>query len=188
MKWKTWPGEGVLLAALVCCSGRSSAPQVPPVSTLGPRPAVPAESALGVVYAGPRAEADLGSSIQLLFNQALRPVDSASAVPPPSIGLEPAVAGEWQWLGSRALSFVPRAGRLPAATAFRVSVPAGTRALGGASLAQPFVFEFETPAPRIVGSDPEPGSDGKEPGSRLALRFNQRVSAAALERAARLSA
>src|SRR6185295_11039443 len=81
-----------------------------------------------------------------------------------------------------------RRGRLTAATSFHVVVPAGTRALGGASLAQPFVFDFETPAPAVVSSEPAPGSDGEEPDVQLRLRFNQPVSAAALERAGQLRA
>ncbi len=183
------------LAGVVCfglaCSASSKAPpqqQLAPVSTLGPRPALPAATALEVVYAGPRGEAALGSSIQLLFNQPLRPLDEATASPPPALELAPAVPGEWQWLGARALTFFPRAGHLPAATSYRVSVPAGTRALSGEMLAQPFVFEFETPAPAVVESQPEQGADGEEAGAHVRLRFNQPVSAAALERAGQLRA
>ncbi|HEU4582337.1 MAG TPA: MG2 domain-containing protein [Polyangiaceae bacterium] len=173
----------------LACSASSKAPpqeQVPPVSTLGPRAPLPASSALELIYAGPRGPAALGSSIQLLFNQPLRPLDEATASPPPALELTPAVPGEWQWLGSRALTFYPRAGHLPAATAYRVSVPAGTRALSGESLSQPYVFEFETPAPAVLETQPGQGADGEEPGVHPRLRFNQPVSAAALQRAGQL--
>src|SRR6185295_251522 len=200
--WGSRAGVGVARARAVClaaaclgsvglglaCSGSSPAPHPPPAGTNGPKPQAPAPSALEVVYAGPRAEATLGSSIQLLFNQPLRAAESAAASAPPALELEPTVPGQWQWLGSRALTFFPSAGRLPAATSFHVVVPAGTRALGGASLAQPFVFDFETPAPAVISSEPAPGSDGEEPDVQLRLRFNQPVSAAALERAGQLRA
>jgi uncharacterized protein YfaS (alpha-2-macroglobulin family) len=172
----------------VACSASSNAPHPPPAGTIGPKPVAPAPAALEVVYAGPRGEAALGSSIQLLFNQPLRSAETAAASAPPALQLEPAVPGEWQWLGSRALTFFPSAGRLPAATSFHVSVPAGTRALGGASLAQAYVFAFETPAPAVLGSEPAPAADGEQPDVQLRLRFNQPLGAAALERAGQLRA
>src|SRR5262245_2497526 len=188
-----WPrrnGARSILAALTAlalsCSTKSPAPQLPPASTLTPRPVLPAATELAVVYAGPRGEAVLGSTIQLLFNQPLRAAEAATATPPPAIELEPAVQGEWQWLGARALTFFPAGGRLPAATSFRVRVPAGTRALSGKTLAEPFAFEFETPAPLVVSSEPATGADGLEPGARIVLRFNQPISPKALEQSARL--
>ncbi|MEY2934221.1 MAG: hypothetical protein RL033_4970, partial [Pseudomonadota bacterium] len=173
-------------ALLLGCSAKSPAPQLPPAGTLTPRPVLPAASELSVVYAGPRGEAVLGSTIQLLFNQPLRAAEAATASPPPPIELEPAVKGEWQWLGARALTFFPATGRLPAATSFHVRVPAGTRALSGKTLAEAFAFEFETPAPAVLSSEPMPGAEGLEPGAHIVLRFNQPIPPRALEQSARL--
>ncbi len=184
------PLSVLLLGALLLgCSTKSPAPpQLPPASTLTPRPVLPPSSELGVVYAGPRGEAALGSSIQVLFNQPLRAAEAATAAPPPPIELEPEVKGEWQWLGARALTFFPASGRLPAATSFRVRVPAGTRALSGKTLAEPFSFEFETPAPALLGSEPAGGAEGMEPGTRIVLRFNQPIDPRVLEQSAHLRA
>jgi uncharacterized protein YfaS (alpha-2-macroglobulin family) len=157
------------------------------VGTVGPAPSVAESEAFAVVFAGPRGAATLGSSVNLVFNKPLRPLTEAAA-PAPPIGLSPEVAGSWQWRGARALSFVPTLGRLPAATAFRVSVPAGTRALDAELLAAPYEFQFETPAPQVVGTAPEQDATGQQPGLKLELRFNQPVSASEVERAGRLTA
>lgn len=111
-----------------------------------------------------------------------------AAATPPGLLLEPAVAGSWQWRGARGVSFVPTALRLPAATAFKVSVLAGTRALDGTELTSAFEFQFETPAPEVVSSTPEPGAAAQQPDVRLALRFNQPMLPAAVEQAAQLRA
>jgi len=176
------------VGGLLACSAGSKAPEVLPVGSVGPRPPDVASSALEVAYAGPRGEAALGSSIQLSFNQPMRALDAATNSPPPRIELSPAVAGQWQWLGARALSFFPVAGRLPAATSFRVSVPSGTAALGGSALSSPYLFEFETPVPQVLSARPEATAEGIEPSASILLHFNQPVAASAIERWGQLSA
>lgn len=171
------------------CSGSRSAPeaQVQPVGTLGPGPVSSAtQSAFAVVYAGPRGAAPLASAINLLFNRSLRSAESAVATPPPPILLEPRVEGQWSFVGARALTFVPRAGRLPAATAFRVQVPAETHALDGQALGTAYELSFETAAPAVLGATPESGATGQEPDVPIVLTFNQRVSASELLRVGRL--
>ena len=64
--------------------------------------------------------------------------------------IEPAVAGEWRWLGSASVEFVP-ARPLPDGTRFTVTVPAGLRAVDGSVLAEPYSFSFETRRPAVLG-------------------------------------
>ena len=61
-----------------------------------------------------------------MFDRPVRSVDSDER--PIRATLEPPVEGRWEWLGTRALRFVP-AKELPAATRFKVTVPAETATL-----------------------------------------------------------
>jgi alpha-2-macroglobulin len=182
-----------LLAAasmvLAACVAGSSAPVVAPTGVVAPRAeeAPEAASTLEVVFAGPKGAAAPNSVPQVVFNQPLREL---SAAEPPSLGLtiEPAQAGTWQWVGARALRFVPELSRLPAATHYRVTVPAGITALSGLRLAAPLSFEFETPRPAVVSVYPSDGEEDVELDAPIYVTFNQPVDAAAVGRHVRLSA
>lgn len=184
--WHRWLGLACLCVLSCSASGGGSPPQLTPIGTVGPSPG-PEAGPLSVVYAGPRGAAALDSSINVLLSKPLRALDGAEATVP-ALRLIPEVAGSWQWVGSRALTFVPRRGRLPAATAYAVSVPAGIAALDGDTLAQTYDFEFHTPAPAILSSEPELGAQGERPDIQIVLKFNQPVKPGALEKAARLDA
>lgn len=185
----TWLALSLVFIALACSSKQSAPPPpaVTPVGTLAPRGAEASEQAkLAVAHAAPRGEAPLDARVHVLFNEALRPLGSADATPAPALVLEPSVPGEWRWMGAAALTFVPRAGRLPAATAYRVRVPAGLRGLDGDVLASDYELVFETPEPALLRSTPESGTVGLAPDARLELVFNQPVAASELARAGRL--
>lgn len=173
-------------AAALACSAKSGVPELPPASTLTPQLGETQAAALSVVYAGPRGEAEPGSTVNVSFDRPLRALDGAT--PPPPIELEPPVPGHWSWSGTRAVTFAPDARRLPWGTAFRVVVPAGTRALDGTALAAPFELRFETPPPRVVRTWPERDTTGERPDATIALAFDQPVPASALERHAQLRA
>jgi uncharacterized protein YfaS (alpha-2-macroglobulin family) len=177
----------VLLAAALAlaCSAKSSVPESPPAGTIAPQAAT-AAGPVSVVYAGPRGAAERGSTISVLFDRPLRALDAAA--PPPPLRLEPPVPGQWSWAGARGVSFAPAAGRLPAATEFRVSIPAGTRALDGTALAAAYEFSFSTPAPAVLHASPEPGARGEQPDAHITLDFNQPVPVAAIERSGQLVA
>jgi alpha-2-macroglobulin len=170
----------------LACSAKTSVPELPPSGTIAPRGADALAPQLSVVYAGPRGAAERGSTISLLFDRPLRALDGSS--PPPAIRLDPPVAGQWQWAGTRGVTFAPKAGRLPSATAFHVVVPAGTPALDATRLAAAYELGFETPAPRVLRSTPEMGATGEQPDARITLDFDQPVPVGAIERDARLVA
>ena len=73
----------------------------------------------------------------------------------PPITFAPPLEVEASWSDERTLVVVPRAG-LPASTRFVATVPAGTKALDGASLAEPYTFELSTEQLRgaleVIGS------------------------------------
>jgi alpha-2-macroglobulin len=181
---------GLIGTVLIClaCSGQSRAPEavLPPAGTIGPQHAAAASPRLVVVYAGPSGAAERNSSIHLLFDRPLRALDGAAPVP--SVTLEPAVPGQWTWVGTRGLGFVPAAGRLPQATSFRVALPAGTQALDGTTLAEAFELRFDTPAPHVLEVTPESGASGAEPGVPIGIRFDQPVASETVARLGQLTA
>jgi uncharacterized protein YfaS (alpha-2-macroglobulin family) len=88
--------------------------------------------------------------------------------------IEPAVPGEWRWLGSASVELVP-SGNVPFATKFKVTVPAGLTALDGSKLEQPYTFEFETPPPELQTMEPADGYRWVRPEQTFTLVFNQKV-------------
>ena len=68
------------------------------------------------------------------------------------VTISPAVEGRWQWIGTSTLRF-DAAGRdrLPMATGYTITVPAGTRSASGAELAEAVEVAFSTPPAEVQG-------------------------------------
>lgn len=184
------PAFWLCLVVLAACVPGSSPPAVSPTGVVAPG-ALEDEDAAGplrVVYAGAEGEAPAYSAPQVVFNQPLRALEAADAEPSLGITLEPATPGRWQWLGSRALGFVPAQGRLPLATRFRVIVPEGVRSLQGQRLDSAVHFELETPRPAVLSAVPPAGMTGVEPHTPIVLGFNQKLELAELQRRTTLTA
>ncbi|RKH55569.1 Ig-like domain-containing alpha-2-macroglobulin family protein [Corallococcus aberystwythensis] len=88
--------------------------------------------------------------------------------------IAPALEGEWRWLGSASVEFVPSA---PAklGTQYTVTVPAGLKAMDGTALAEPYTFQFETPRPSLQFAKPEADYRWVQPDQSFELTFNQAV-------------
>ncbi len=118
----------------------------PPVTDNGP---------LKVLRVQPEGEVPIAPYFTVTFNQpmvAVGTVAQVSAVEVP-VKLDPAVPGTWQWIGTRTLRFDADSAlvdRLPMATAFTATIPAGTRSVAGGSLVEAATFTFATPPPAIV--------------------------------------
>src|SRR6185436_11049458 len=102
----------------------------------------------------PEGETQARHSVDVVFDRPMARLGDA----PPSLErgrkllvLEPQLSGTYAWIGTRTLSF-SAAGGLPAATAFRARIPAGTVALDGAALTHDVVWEFSTERPQLVAS------------------------------------
>ncbi len=181
----------LLVAFTACIQGSRPPPHATPLHTLTLARGAPRGAGTGpfsVVYAAPRGKAASVSELSVVFSRPLRPLGTAESEPPPPIHLDPALAGRWQWVGTRAVVFVPAGGRLPGATRVRVEVPADTRALDGAKLGKAYHFELSTPLPALVRASPWDGSRGLVPPDKIELRFNQPIDPAALAHVATLSA
>ena len=158
-----------------------SVPQVTPSSTLSPAKLGAGQPGVfSLVFFGPQGPTTGDPAVQLVFSKPLR--ELGPDIPTPEgLALSPAVAGRWEWVGSHGLTFVPDKGRLPRATAFTVTVPAGLRSLEGESIGESRTFQFETPAPAVLRSSPNRWNRAETPDTELQFHFSQPVSPSALD-------
>jgi uncharacterized protein YfaS (alpha-2-macroglobulin family) len=163
--------------------GRSSGPidlqplPEPPPLQIAPDVLPGADGALAVVVARPQGPTSGIVRPTITFSRpvvALGTVAESRARPAPAV-LAPEVAGEWRWLGSSSVEFVPAA-PLSDGTSFTVTVPAGLRGADGSVLAEPFTFSFETPRPRVVAVSPRDRWAWLVPASRLSVTFDRPVA------------
>ena len=93
--------------------------------------------------------------------------------------LSPPIPGHWRWVGTKTLLFeadVDGADRLPMATEFMVTIPAGTESASGMALEQPVSWAFRTPAPTLQRAYPADGPHGLQP--VFFASFDQRIDPA----------
>lgn len=173
-----WPAETINRP-----TGEQTAVEFP--STDGAEPPTADPGPLEVVRFQPDGAVGVAPFLTITFDQPMVPVGTvgqlAAADVPATIS--PAVEGDWQWIGTSILRFdaIDR-DRLPMATDFTVTVPAGTRAASddeAAVLAEAVEFSFSTPPAEVRSFSPEEGQD-------LALQpvfvatFDQDIDAAAV--------
>jgi uncharacterized protein YfaS (alpha-2-macroglobulin family) len=130
-----------------------------------------AEGPFRVLHAAPNGPVGAQTQLALVFSRPLRALTLAPG-PVPSFELVPRVAGSWQWVGTNAVLFVPDQQRFPAATRFRLRVPASLQALDGSRLQTPFDLRFETARPEAEFWDDSPELGPKE---RVDIFTNQPV-------------
>ena len=158
-------------------------------------PSVPDEVASGpleVLRFQPAGAVDVAPFIALTFNEpmvelaTLEQLDAADVpvVVAPDISETAGIDGRWRWIGTRTLRFEvtpsgdPEDGndgldRLPAATDYTVTVPAGTESANGAVLGADVTFTFTTPA--VTVADVFGLSDSTRLDPVLVATFDQRV-------------
>src|SRR4029453_6531538 len=83
----------------------------------------------------PEGPESVFSEVTIRFGEPMVPVAAVGPVERPPARIAPAVVGTWRWIDSRVLTFTLKAPRYPGASKFVVTVPAGARALSGATLA-----------------------------------------------------
>ncbi len=125
--------------------------------TIGSTPPTFSNVPLEISRATPEGEIALAPTLSITFSQPMVAVSSqeeaASHVP---VTLSPQPSGKWRWLGSQTLLFQPDAegGRLPMATSYTVTIPAGTKSALGNTLRETKTFNFATPPPTLKSSYP----------------------------------
>lgn len=124
---------------------------------------------------GKTATIDQSQQIVATFNQPMVPLrevpEDESRGP---LTISPPIAGKYRWMGTMTLAFIPDK-PLPHATAFTVTIPAGTRSLSGQTLAEPVTWTFETPRPRVLYTTPYRGQKFVELDHSITITFNQPV-------------
>ena len=144
-----------------------------------PRPE-PAQ-AVEVVHHSPEGAAPRPSAVAVTFNQPmarLGPASQVEAAGPPFV-VAPPTPGNFRWVAgdTAKLAFT---GRLANATRFRVTVPAGVRALAGVRLKHAKTWTFETPRPRLLSVEQLPVEIERHgrllPSDSFQLSFSQRVT------------
>jgi len=131
-----------------------------------------------VLRFSPEGEVPLAPRVSVTFDQpmvALTTQDDAAKTVP--VTLDPQPEGAWRWLGTRTIVFDP-VERLPMATEYTVTVPAGITSLAGEALAEDQSFAFATPPPTL--QDYWPHGEGQPLQPVIGLIFDQAVEPAAV--------
>ena len=168
-------------------AGRTERVSFPPPPGDAARPDAGAAGPLSVLRRMPEGDVPLAPHLSVTFSQPMLALDShaALALADLPLRLEPQPPGEWRWVGTRTLVFEPE-GRFPMASAFRATIPAGTRSASGASLGRAESWSFTTPAPRLLARHPEGGPARRD--TLLFAAFDQRIDKTAVLAATRLRA
>lgn len=145
--------------------------------TIGAPPANTVTNApLEVTRFAPEGEVALAPNLSVTFSQPMVAVSSqeetAANLP---VKLTPQPPGKWRWLGTQTLMFQPDAegGRLPMATSYAVTIPAGTKSALGNTLRETKTFTFATPPLQLKSSYPE--GESKPRDALIFLEFDQRI-------------
>jgi uncharacterized protein YfaS (alpha-2-macroglobulin family) len=134
---------------------------------------------LRVLRFAPDGEVKLAPGFSITFSLPMISVasqeEAASVVP---VTLSPQPKGKWRWLGTQTLVFEPdyEGGRMPMATDYTVTVPAGTRSALGNVLAAAQSFKFATPPVALTQSYPNGESNPHD--ALMYLGFDQRIDPA----------
>ncbi|MFL6283941.1 MAG: alpha-2-macroglobulin family protein [Pyrinomonadaceae bacterium] len=145
---------------------------------------------LRVVRYSPQGDVPLAPQLSVTFSQpmvAITSQEDAALVAP--VRMSPQPPGRWRWLGTKTLVFDPEAERLPMATEFTVSIPAGTRAAsneGGGATMSPVTWKFSTPPPKLLSKYPSDIPARRD--AIIFLAFDQKVNPEAVLRTVRVNA
>ena len=147
-------------------------------------PEQPPSGPLQVLRMQPQGSVSVAPFVSVTFNQPMVAVSTIGQLATSKVPatISPAVGGHWDWIGTTTLRFTADSttvDRLPMATRFTVTVPAGTKSASGGTLAKPATATFSTPPPTVQTFTPAPTAPvGLDP--VMVAVFNQRVDAAAV--------
>jgi hypothetical protein len=164
-RWAPWIPIILASLALVVWGGRRAIREKPIADDVR-------EPSLAVEIAAPKGEVQALQSIDVLFSEAMVPLGArAKAKAKAPLTIEPSVEGSFSWIGSRALTFVPRA-EVPAGTKLTCRVPAGTRSIDGHPLVDDHVWEIIAGRPHLVASVPGRRENLIAPDATIHLLFS----------------
>ncbi len=114
---------------------------------------------LEVLRYSPEGEIPIAPFVNVTFNQPMVPLTSLEDLSEMDVPvhIEPSLPGTWRWLGTKTLNFQYDSDlidRLPMATAYRVTIPAGTESMTGGVLSETVEFSFTTPTVTMINQYP----------------------------------
>jgi alpha-2-macroglobulin len=138
---------------------------------------------LEVVRHQPDGEVPIAPYVSVTFNQPMVPIGTLGQLDQQSVPatITPALAGRWQWIGTRTLRFdysTADIDRLPMATEYSVTIPAGSKSATGATLAAAVSWTFATPPITVQSFQPQGDSMQLQP--VFVATFDQRIDPAGL--------
>lgn len=154
-----------------------------PLETANPPMSGSETGPLQVLRYAPEGEIPLAPFISITFNQPMVPLGTLDdlALREVPVIIEPDLPGTWRWLGTKTLTFEYDSDlidRLPKATQYRVSVPAGTKSMSGNALAEAVTWTFTTPPPKVTATYPYDAPQPLDP--LFLIAFDQRIDPAAM--------
>jgi hypothetical protein len=147
----------------------------------GPHPVYGKE--LEVLRFAPEGDVAIAPFISVTFNQPMVALNTLEALAEEDVPVQvtPLIPGTWRWLGTKTLNFNADSelfDRLPMATEYLVTIPAGVESAVGKTLQETVQFRFSTPPPSIAGYYPSNSPQPLEP--MFFISFDQRIDPSAV--------
>ncbi len=146
---------------------------------------------LEVLRYAPEGEIPIAPFVNITFNQPMVPLgtleDLAKEEVP--VKLEPDLPGTWRWIGTKTLTFeydFDLIDRLPKATSYKVTLPAGIKSTIGGVLEETVTWAFSTPPPKVISTYPQDIPQPVDP--LFFISFDQRITPAAVLETIQVSA
>ncbi len=138
---------------------------------------------LEVLRFSPEGDVPIAPFISVTFNQPMIALNTLEALAEEEVPVQvtPLIPGSWRWLGTRTLRFESDSelyDRLPMATEFLITIPAGVESTAGKTLADTVQFRFSTPPPVMEDYYPSYGPQPLEP--LFFISFDQRIDPSAV--------
>ena len=158
--------------------GKSLEIPFPPLTKLTAPTLAPTAPPLEVLRMSPTGEVASANQISVTFSQPMVPLasqDELAQVPAYVSDVE----GEWRWMGTQTMKFVPKSGHFPMSSTFKIKIKGGLKSQAGGVLPADVDFKFNTETIKVTGS-----SDGWMPklwSQQVDLRhatyfaFNQKI-------------
>jgi alpha-2-macroglobulin len=154
-----------------------------PAVESAPTPQVAPAEPLEVLRYAPEGEISIAPFVSITFSQPMVPLGTlgdlaAGSVP---VMIDPPLTGTWRWLGTKTLTFEYDSDlidRLPKATAYTATIPAGTKSVTGGVLAKTVTWDFSTPPVQVVTMYPQNIPQPLNP--LIFVGFDQRIDQAAV--------
>jgi uncharacterized protein YfaS (alpha-2-macroglobulin family) len=147
----------------------------------GPQPVYGEE--LEVLRFAPDGEVAIAPFISVTFNQPMVALNTLEALAEEAVPVQvtPLIPGTWRWLGTKTLNFNSDSelfDRLPMATEYLVTIPAGVESAVGKVLQDTVQFRFSTPPPVLEDYYPSGSPQPLDP--LFFVSFDQRINPSAV--------